>query len=489
VPVAIAIQPDGKILAGGYGDAGGRNATRSFALARFTTTGSLDTTFGNGGITLTSFGKRSPGEAHAMVLYPKAGTANDGKIVLGGNSPGGWTLARYNPNGALDTSFGSAGTASSGNGILDGLTLQADGKILAVGVTGTNGNNLIVARYNANGTLDATFGSGGEVISHVGPDSEGRSVAVQGDGKIVVGGRFTSAPVLGLTEFAVFRYNANGTPDTTFGNGTGHTQFDTPPWNSTGAGCLSVVLQPDGKIVAGGLMLYVNGTDQTPEGAVARFNPDGSFDSTFGTAGKELLPDPAQVNALALDANGRIVIVGNDVTGTVNEVGRLNANGSLDTTFNGTGLVQTTTGNSYSPYALVIQPADGKIVMTCVATVNGVAKFAVTRYLATDPTIGSFTASPNPVTSGSTTTLTVSNITDVNPSSITQVAIYVDSNNDGKLEPGSDTLIGYATQTSPGVWTFTYTVNLTPGTYTLFAQAEDNYTLFSDPFALTLTVQ
>jgi len=108
---------------------------------------------------------------------------------------------------------------------------------------------------------------------------------------------------------------------------------------------------------------------------------------------------------------------------------------------------------------------------------------------ASNPQIGSFTANPNPVTSGNSTTLTVSNITDTNPSAtITQVAIYKDSNGDGKLDSG-DTLIGYATQTSPGVWTLTYTVNLAPGTYTLFAQALDNYGLFSDPFALSLTVQ
>ena len=95
----------------------------------------------------------------------------------------------------------------------------------------------------------------------------------------------------------------------------------------------------------------------------------------------------------------------------------------------------------------------------------------------------------NPVTSGNSTTLTVSNIIDTNPgATITQVAIYMDSNGDGKLDSG-DALIGYATQTSPGVWTLTYTVNLATGTYTLFAQPQDNYGLFSNPYALSLTVQ
>src|SRR5262249_16680325 len=93
-----------------------------------------------------------------------------------------------------------------------------------------------------------------------------------------------------------------------------------------------------------------------------------------------------------------------------------------------------------------------------------------------NPTI--FTTNTNPVTSGNSTTLTVSNNIDTNPgATITQVAIYMDSNGDGKLDSG-DTLVDYAMQTSPGVWTLTYTVNLAPGTYTLFAQAQDNYGLY-----------
>ncbi|HKB40230.1 MAG TPA: hypothetical protein VKD72_27620, partial [Gemmataceae bacterium] len=104
--------------------------------------------------------------------------------------------------------------------------------------------------------------------------------------------------------------------------------------------------------------------------------------------------------------------------------------------------------------------------------------------LAAGPQIGSFTASPNPGAAGSDLTLTASNITDANPGAgITQVAFYQDSNGDGTLEPGTDTLLGYATQTSPGVWTFTG--SLASGTYTLFAQAEDSYGVFSDPLATT----
>jgi hypothetical protein len=115
--------------------------------------------------------------------------------------------------------------------------------------------------------------------------------------------------------------------------------------------------------------------------------------------------------------------------------------------------------------------------------INGKVVSTVARYLSSEPEVGSFTAGPDPVASGSSVTLTASNLTDGNPAAtITQVAFYVQVN-------GSNTLLGYGTQTSPGVWTFTFTVNLAPGSYTLFAQAEDSDGVFGALDALTLTVQ
>src|SRR5262249_47910813 len=127
--------------------------------------------------------------------------------------------------------------------------------------------------------------------------------------------------------------------------------------------------------------------------------------------------------------------------------------------------------------AVALQP--GKIVTTAVNNGN----FGIARYLPSEPQIGAVAASPNPVTTGSSLTLTASNITDEIPgATITQVAFYVQIN-------GTNTLLGYGAQTSPGIWTFTFTVSLAPGTYTLLAQAEDNYGVFGDLFAITLTVQ
>src|SRR5262249_22549654 len=126
---------------------------------------------------------------------------------------------------------------------------------------------------------------------------------------------------------------------------------------------------------------------------------------------------------------------------------------------------------------------DGRIALAGTALVSSNYDFALARFLAAGPQISSFTASPNPVTAGSSVTLTASNITDEIPSaSITQVAFYYMDTS------GNQQLLGYGTQTSPGVWTFTFTVNLTSATYTLFAQAEDSYGIFGDPVAITLSV-
>jgi hypothetical protein len=115
---------------------------------------------------------------------------------------------------------------------------------------------------------------------------------------------------------------------------------------------------------------------------------------------------------------------------------------------------------------------------------NGPTDVVLVRFLGSAPQIGSFTASPNPVTAGSLATLTASGITDGNPNStITQVAFYYI---DGA---GAKQVLGYGASDGQGNWTLSFTVSLPPGSYTLYAQAEDSYGVFGDPLALTLTVQ
>jgi hypothetical protein len=144
---------------------------------------------------------------------------------------------------------------------------------------------------------------------------------------------------------------------------------------------------------------------------------------------------------------------------------------------------------AYEPVDVTLEP-DGRIVVAGSAGPSGTNSFALARFLAAGPQVGSFTANPNPVAAGSILTLTAANVVALNPgSTVTQVAFYADSNGDGVLEAGTDTLLGYGTQTGTGTWTLTFsTAGLTSGVYTFFAVAQDSYGVFADPLAVTAGV-
>jgi uncharacterized delta-60 repeat protein len=478
---SVARQPDGKIIAAGAGSvsSGSRNGIgHYFAIARYNTNGTLDTSFGpdHSGKVFAKYDSSSIGQpGWGFVLQP------DGRIIVGANPFGSSTyeLVRYNNNGTLDTTFGPShnGTlmttfAGATSTTIDALAIETVGGSSKI-VAGVRWNYssafyaFALARYNLDGSLDSTFGNGGEVVSPTFPRAQGAdvdSMVIQADGKVVLGG-------IGAGQLILARYDTSGNLDATFGSG-GLVALP------NGAARI-VAIQSDGKIVAGG-------TENGSYGLV-RFNVgvagqlDGSLDATFGVGG--FANTGSFPSGLVIQTNGKIVTVDGSVH-------RYNSDGSVDTGFGNAG-VAAMPASSYA-YGLALQ-TDGKIVAagSSPGTQQTGGGFGVARFLGDPiPVIGSFTASPNPVTSGSNETLTVSNITDGNAgSSITQVAFYLDSNGDGILEPGTDTLVGYGTQTSPGVWTYTFTLTQASGSYTLFAQAEDNNSLFSDPSALTLTVQ
>jgi uncharacterized delta-60 repeat protein len=463
------------------------------------------------------------------------GTTGDDKILLGGSdaAQGGLALMRLNANGTLDTTFGNNGqvitpipTTNSGNFSGESATciaVTSSGQILVLGndiVAGAD-DTVLLARYNPNGTLDTTFGNGGTATTNL-TTSAGAvlSLALQPDGKFVVAGHENVTTGGSTTEEGMLlRYNANGSLDTSFGNGgivntasplVPPSGYSTPMLFTGVAVYPSVGTANDGKIVAAGYVSVniIGGANTENEWVVARYNPDGGLDTTFGNgAGCEVISDPKfatpddYANAVAIESDGKPIIAGSATSKsggpTYSQVARLNVNGSLDTTFGNGGLIDSAIGNpSIGPDGafedVALQP-DGKILAAGYAELGGgKTVFSLARYLASQPQIGSFTANPNPVNSGSSVTLTASNISDGNPNvSITQVAFYLDSNNDGKLETSTDTLLGYATQSSPGVWTLTNSsaFGLTAGTYTLFAQAQDSDGVFGDPIALTLTVQ
>ena len=383
----VVVQPDGKILAAGVTSSAG-------VLVRFNANGSFDTSFGSGGkVTNGSFdvGFRS------VVLQP------DGKIVVAGAvgtdrdlDPfnGNFGLARFNANGSLDTNFGNGGVittdfAGLGDGNRD-VELQPDGKIVTVGFAGRDNRNgtsqfdFALARFNANGSLDTSFGSGGKIIADFanGTDSAS-SVKVQADGKIVVAGTTTSASGGLNRNFALARFNANGNLDTTFGTGG---KVTTDFFGDTDmAGDLA--LQSDGKIVlAGG----AKPADSASDFALARYNANGSLDTTFGNGGKvttDFDGFPDFINHIALQANGKIVAVGNanKAMSIDAALARYNANGSLDTDFGSGGKVIAQFAGDSDGNGVALQP-DGKIVLAGGAQSNsgGSLLFALARYVNRD---------------------------------------------------------------------------------------------------------
>jgi uncharacterized delta-60 repeat protein len=492
------VQPDGKIVVAAA--VANSRGDRSPAVLRYNPDGTLDSTFGSGGIALITLVK---GITTGGSGFTAVALQSDGKIVLAGSqvlSPTPinnqydweWILARYNANGTLDTTFGGGrhptGIAqynlTTGADNVSAMQLQPwDGKIVVAGKTqGPSGDDIGVARFNTNGTLDTAFGNGG-LVTYTTPGAHSdsaSSLVLQADHKIVVAGSSTGN---GNNELLLLRYNSDGSLDTSF-NGTG--VVATGPLNAGNA----VVQQSDGSIVVAGSV--------PGQAALERFTITGALDSSFGSNGTALISGLSVLNGLVIHPNtgGEFDIAGiwvpgpNDYSGAV---GRVQTNGNLDPKFGANAGL----GSYFAAHSAVLDfgslalQSDGNLIITAdMPSGNALRNIVVMRLFgATNPTIGAFAASPNPVNAGSNVTLTISNITDPNPiNNITQVAIYLDSDGNGTPD-SADALIGYATQTSPGVWTLIYTVNLAPGTYTLFAQAEDTYGLFSFPFALSLTVQ
>jgi uncharacterized delta-60 repeat protein len=292
-------------------------------------------------------------------------------------------------------------------------------------------------------------------------------------GKIVV--------VAGLKEAtpteALVRFNANGSLDASFGGGAGYVTLGTPHGNP------SVAVGSDNRIVVAGRA--DDGASTGYDIALARLNADGTPDTTFGSAGVVVAPLPGDqvVRSMTIQPDGKIVVAGNEDQYNFMAARFNPADGSLDSSFGVNGLT-VTTGNqvNFASVDVALEP-DGRIVVAESSRLVSPNSFALARFLATGPQIGSFTTSSNTVPSGSSLTLTAANITDGNPgSNITQVEFYYFDGSGNKVS------LGYATQTSPGVWSLTFTVSLAPGTYTLFAQAKDNYGVFSDPLSLTLQV-
>jgi uncharacterized delta-60 repeat protein len=290
--------------------------------------GDLDPAFGVDGKVITDFEAGDVGEDVAI--------QRDGKIVVVGWNYGSgvpaFLVARYNLDGSLDSRFGSRGRVRTDFGSAYAVAIQRDGKIVVSGERrdrGERNSDFALVRYNPNGTLDPSFDGDGKLTTDFGPDSFAAGLVIQPDGKIVaVGGA--------RDEFAAARYLPNGALDPTF---DGDGRVITPFTSATDAAA-DVALQADGKLVAGGYAGWRWWSyPLRPHLALARYNPDGSLDATFGAGGKVIpVPDRGGLSFghdVAIQSDGKILLAGGPLL-------RFNADGSLDWNFGDGGTLAVT---------------------------------------------------------------------------------------------------------------------------------------------------
>jgi uncharacterized delta-60 repeat protein len=343
---AIAIDQNDKIVAAGWATVGGE---LQFALARYNTNGSLDNTFSTDGMKLTPF--PDGGMANAVALQ------SDGKIVAAGwaivNGRRQFAVARYHSNGSLDTSFSSDGKAFSNfpNGAeANAVAIDRDGKIVAAGyVVENNASKFAVARFSADGSLDTGFHQDGMVSTSI-PNSTGSEaygVAIDQNNSIVAVGSAEFVPHDFDTDerFTLVRYSENGNRDRTFdGDGIVVTNFQSVDELAT-----AVAIDQNNKIVVAGCADYDGG--DVDEFVVARYNADGSLDRSFNRSGRNrtnLSTSYAFASGLAIDANGNVVVAGGiSVNGRDQfALARFKSDGALDQNFDRDGVLISDLGNS-----------------------------------------------------------------------------------------------------------------------------------------------
>jgi len=456
---ATAIQADGKIVSAGL--SGTSDSMTDFTVARYTTTGSLDSTFGINGIRTTFLGGVE-NQINALVIQP------DGKIVVGGQGTvdNTFALVRYTIDGTPDSTFGTAGTVVTPLGIpaaIVGIALQSDGKIVVVGQPSSGSTMFIVARYYENGAIDnglqggSGFGTAGVALIDLSGADESSSIAIQEDGKIVVGG---SAGPLGTRTFAAARLDTNGALDLSFGGvGSVTTAF---PADAQGA---NLIVQPDGKII----LIGSTGQLNTRDFALVRYNSDGTLDSGFGIGGIATteVGSNDQIFQVVLQPDGKLVVAGfSDVNGIDNfALARYNGDGVLDVTFNPSGsmpgvVVTPFNGGLASQAFQVALQQNGSIVASGkIFTVSGSNfGFALTRYLNNNPLVATQITAPRDTILFSNGTFVVSGIAQ-NPSNI---GIFADG-----------VLIGRTvTSGATNAWSVQTTIPVANGSHIITAVAE-----------------
>lgn len=375
---AVAIQADGKIIFTGSSNNGANN---DFGIIRVLPDGTPDNTFGNNGKVMSDF-NGDDDFATAIAVEPLTG-----RIVVGGYTFTGngfdFSVACYHADGSPDNSFGNNGkviTSVGTTSFCKAMAIQPDGKIVLGGYAfNGNQNRFVLVRYNTNGSLDLTFnGTGTSFAAFAGNSATATSLTIQpGDGKLVLAGQMANS-VTFRWEFAVARFNMDGTLDNT---------FDTDGKVTTSIGTSdnyvnAIGLQPDGKIVLAG---HCGTTPSNNNFTLARYNDNGSLDAGFGTAGIVINGFASgtdnQVKAVALQPDGKIIAAGSLLIGNADQfaLARFTAAGLPDNTFGTNGKVSTQLGLNDGVEAIALQP-DGKLVAAGLSFTGTQFDMALARY-------------------------------------------------------------------------------------------------------------
>lgn len=398
----VAAQPDGKLVfCGTTNDGTGTNGTDMY-VARVNPDGSLDNSFGINGVTQIVQSGLDAGNALAI--------QSDGKILVGGrgDGPNGWDyfIARLNADGSADVNFGSGGIlfvemGPSSDEVVD-ILVQPDGKIIAVGNTWGNGNyDVGLVRLNPDGSLDNTFSFDGKVITDVLGSDNPRQAVLTADGKITLVGTVSNGDANGM----VLRYNSDGTLDATFGT-NGQSLLDLA---QNGDWLNGLVVLESGSIWVAGAA----GDVSTSDVLLARLNSDGSLDNSFSFDGivQSDLGNAEGGMRVLIQPDDKILVGGSVTESPTTEMAlfRYESDGTLDNSFGTGGVVRTAVTDYSFIWALMLQ-ADGKIIAAGNAGSPG-TDAALVRYISginigigdIDAYIGSTLIYPNPITDNSIT--------------------------------------------------------------------------------------
>ena len=376
----IAIQSDGKIIAGGSTTISGSSY---FALVRYNGDGSLDNSFGSEGKVVTRVKDRC--------VISSIAIQSDGKILAGGSAyndganiftDSGYTIVRYRMNGSIDSVFGNNGITiikmANGTGGLKKLLIKPDGKILTAGSVdmATFESTPVLVQLNADGSIDSSFGTDGKMEQHIDNIEKITDMGLAKDGKILVSGQIKNWEYVG--DFALIRFLQNGRLDSSFGtDGIVKTDFNNDSLNNLKVeNAMGLIVLPDGSIVMAGYNYTSPATF-----ALAKYKVNGFLDSTFGAAGKvttSVFGLYSFANDILADPSGNLFVSG--YAGNNFAIAKYFSTGKPDSSFGKNGIDTTDFfGFSDMAFSSALQ-TDGKIILAGQAGGNTNYSIALARY-------------------------------------------------------------------------------------------------------------